>query len=137
MLWKCGPWRVLVTMSSTSSVVFAGRMISAYRHIIFQPGVLGDDALDLRILESIDGPVAVVPAGDAAGGIRPDHVDFRPALFLGDGIGIFDELVFSLRLPGRRCRMKVNRRFEDGILDQGLRDELFAPGIDSSAAGDS
>ena len=30
-LAKCGPWRVLVTMSSTSSVVFAGRMMSAYR----------------------------------------------------------------------------------------------------------
>ena len=72
--------------------------------VVLQPGVLRDDALDLGSLEGLDGPVAVVPAGDAAGRVGPHHVDLGAALFLGDRIGVLDELVFGLRIPGRRCR---------------------------------
>ena len=104
--------------------------------IIFQPGMLGDDTFYLGILEGIDRPVAVVPAGDAAGSIRPDHVDFGAALLFGDRIGIFDKLVFSWRFLAAAAH-EGEGRVENSFLDQGLGNKLFSPGIDGRAAGRS
>ena len=102
--------------------------------VVLEPGMLRDDALDARVLHGLDGPVAVVPAGDAARGVGPDHVDRDAALFLLDGIRVLGELLFGLALLAAAA-VEDQRRLEDGVLDEGLGDELRAPGVDRGPAG--
>ncbi len=63
--------------------------------IVLKPRVLGDNAFYLRASEGFYRLVAMVPAGSPAGCISPYHVDFGAALFPGNGIGVFYELVFN------------------------------------------
>ena len=98
---------------------------------VFQPGVLGDDAFDRRVLEGVDRPVAMVPAGNTARRIRPDHVHQGAVFFIG--IGVADELVFRQAfLPA--VSVKDKRRFDDGVLNQRLWNQLWAPSVDGGPA---
>ena len=45
--------------------------------------MLGNNAFYLGIAEGFDGPVAVIPAGNTAGGISPNHVYLGAAFFFG------------------------------------------------------
>jgi hypothetical protein len=71
--------------------------------VVFQPGMLGDDKFDLGIAHGQFGFVAAVPASDPAGGVGPHHVNFTTALFLGNGIGVFVELIHDQCLDGARA----------------------------------
>ena len=66
--------------------------------IVLHPGVLGYDAFYLRASEGFYNPVAVIPAGKPTGGIGPYHMYFSAALFFGQRVCVFYELVFDFRL---------------------------------------
>jgi hypothetical protein len=59
--------------------------------IIFQPGMLGQDKFDFGVAEGTDKLIALIPAGDPAGGVAPDHMNIG---FARKWKGVFNELVF-------------------------------------------
>ncbi len=96
--------------------------------VILQPRMLGHDALDARVFHGLDGPVAVVPTGDAAGRISPDHVDRDAAVLLRDGVGVPIELFLGLAFLAAAA-VEDQGRFENGVLNERFGDELGAPGV--------
>ena len=83
-------WRTTGLLQINGSKVTGGHIIAQIIHlmlghhwednirkiaIIFQPGMLGHDALDGRILEGLHGQIAVIPAGGLTGRVGPNHMD--------------------------------------------------------------
>ena len=85
----------MLPMSSSSSLVLIGRMMSARMVSFSSQGCWTTMVSILGLRKASYGLEAVVPAGGAAGVVHPDHVDLGAALFLGDGVGVLLELVFE------------------------------------------
>ena len=96
------------------------------QHVVLKPGMLGHDALDLRIPEGIHDLAAATPAGDPAGGVGPHHVDLGAALLLLDGIGVPLVLVGG-RLLVAAGAPELHLAVPDGLFDEDLGDHLLAP----------
>ena len=86
------------------------------------------------IAVGFDGLVTAVPAGGAAGIIAPQHMDFGAAVFFGDRIFIFLELVFHGGFDGAAAVIG-DRTQLNGFMDQGFRNKLFTPGRYGGAGG--
>ena len=91
----------------------------------------------LVVAVGLDGPVAVVPAGDAARRVGPDHVQPGAALFRRVRELVVDELVLGLGVLRAGAGEVDGLAVEDGLLDQRLGDVLRAPGVDAALHGDA
>ena len=104
--------------------------------VVLHPGVLGHDGLDGGVLIGLHEQVAVVPTGDVAGGVGPDHVD--PAL-ARTGVDDLVELELVGGLPvvvlvghlagGEHVHaVPLGVAVHDGLVHQAAGDELGGGG---------